>query len=178
MIDEICQESRGMACSGLLKYWRKTYTLRSLLNIPGRKMRNKWVKGLFMDNEQQEMVTVIGDFLEQGHTDTIVSLLRSDPGLFGVSGELVADERFMVRLGMAIVFEELAAENPEAVALAVPSLRPLLKDESPLFRGEAATILGMIGSEEALGLLEELRNDPQPQVAELVNDILAEATGN
>ena len=80
----------------------------------------------------------------------------------------------MVRIGVAVLFEELQQTKPAEVELAIPSLLPLLSDQDPHIRGEAANLLGIIGSKKALTALEPLRNDPDPQVKEIVTDILAE----
>ncbi|MDZ7640462.1 MAG: HEAT repeat domain-containing protein [Desulfurivibrio sp.] len=121
----------------------------------------------------QELVGIIADFLEMGHLENILTMFRRDPSHYRLSGELLRDERFRVRLGMAVLFEQLAEQQPAEVAQAVPFLLPLLADESPLLRGEAAGLLASIGTPEALAALQPLRDDPDPQVAEVVGDILA-----
>jgi hypothetical protein len=119
-----------------------------------------------------DLLQVIGDFLELGHVENIVAMYRQDTGLYNLTGDLVRDERFAVRLGTAVLFEELVLVQPDETALAIPSLLPLLQEENPLLRGEAATILGIIGSAEALQPLLPLREDPDPRVREIINDIL------
>ena len=120
------------------------------------------------------MLKVIGDFLELGHVENIVAMFKQDRGLYGLTGDLLRDERFTVRLGVAVLFEDLAAIRPGEVALAIPSLVPLLRENNPILRGEAATILGIIGSDDALRHLAEIEDDPDRQVHEIVEDILRE----
>ena len=117
------------------------------------------------------LLQVIGDFLELGHLENIVAMFKQDKSLYNLAGELIRDERFNVRLGTAVLFEELALVRPNDISLAIPSLLPLLKEKNPLLRGEAATILGIIGSEQAWQYLLPLANDPDPQVREIVADI-------
>jgi HEAT repeat protein len=125
------------------------------------------------DNDYDiDMVQLIGDFLELGHVENIVAMYKQDAGLYNLAGALIRDERFAVRLGTAVLFEELAEVQPGKTALAIPSLLPLLQEENPLLRGEAATILGIIGSPAALQHLRHLRDDPDPQVREIVSDII------
>jgi len=121
-----------------------------------------------------DLLQVIGDFLELGHVENIVSMYKQDTGLYDLAGELLKDERFTVRLGTVVLFEELAAVRPDEIPLAVPSLLPLLQEKNPLLRGEAATILGIIGTKTALQHLLALRDDPDPQVREVVTDIINE----
>ena len=119
-----------------------------------------------------DILQVIGDFLELGHAENIVAMFKQDKSLYNLTGDLLRDERFAIRLGTAVLFEELAVIRPEETPLAIPSLLPLLQEQSPILRGEAATILGIIGSEAALEHLIKLQNDPDSQVREIVIDIL------
>ncbi|MBU0676307.1 MAG: HEAT repeat domain-containing protein [Proteobacteria bacterium] len=119
-----------------------------------------------------EMVRVIGEFLELGHMDNIAALFRKEPQWYRLTGELVQDERFMVRMGVAVLFEELVTTHPEEVRQAIPSLLPLLTDPTPFIRGEACTILGIINSPDALHHLAALTDDPDPQIREIVEDCL------
>lgn len=120
-----------------------------------------------------DILKVIGDFLELGHVENIVAMFKQDRDLYSLAGDLVRNERFTVRLGTAVLFEELAAIRPLDTPLAIPSLLPLLQEQNPLLRGEAATILGIIGSDAALKHLIQLKNDPDPQVREIIADIFS-----
>lgn len=115
-----------------------------------------------------ELKKVIGDFLEMGYVDNIVSMFRKEPQYFDWTGELLQDERFNVRLGLTILFEELGTIEPSLSARAVPSLESALASESALIRGEAIGILGIIGTSEAKRLITKMKNDPSPQVREMV----------
>ena len=123
-----------------------------------------------------DMLQVIGDFLELGHVENIVAMFKQDKSLYELTGDLLRDERFAVRLGIGVLFEELALIRPAETPLAVPSLLPLLQEQNPVLRGEAATILGIIGSREALKKLEKLKDDPDSQVREIVTDIFHQGT--
>ena len=122
----------------------------------------------------EETKKVIADFIELGHVENIVAMFKQDLSLYAMTGDLLRDERFIVRMGMAVLFEELAAIRPDEVSLAVPSLVPLLEDKTPYIRGEAATLLGIIGTDEALAHLRQMVDDPDPQIVEIVTDILSE----
>ena len=124
------------------------------------------------DGYDIDILKVIGDFLELGHVENIVAMFRQDRSLYSLTGELIRDERFTVRLGVAVLFEELAVLRPDDLPLAIPALLPLLEESSPILRGEAATILGIIGDGEAIANLRTLQNDPDQQVLEIVTDIL------
>ena len=119
-----------------------------------------------------DIVQVIGDFLEMGHLENIVAMFKQDTGLYGLVGHLLQDDRYAVRLGIAVLFEELALLRPAEISLAVPTLLPLLENNNPILRGEAATLLGIIGTKEALVPLRKLANDRDPQIREIVSDIL------
>ena len=125
--------------------------------------------------EQDQLVQVIGDFLELGHVDNIIAMFKQDTDHYALTGRLIQDERFVVRMGMAVLFEELKVLRPAEIQLAVPYLVDQLKSEIPYVRGEATNLLGIIGTQEALAAIVPLMDDPDPQVREIVGDILAEA---
>ncbi len=121
----------------------------------------------------EEMIKVIADFLEQGLVGNIVSMFKADTSYYPLVGEVLKDERFAVRLGVAVLFEELKEDRPQDVVLALPALKPLLDSSTPAYvRGEAVSIIGTIGTSEALELLGPLVKDDDPQVAEIAKDFL------
>lgn len=133
------------------------------------------------NNKQQEpslndMVTVIADFLEMGLVENIVAMFKQDRTYYSLTGKLIQDERFMVRVGVAVLFEELKAVRPDEITLALPVLLPLLTCQTAYVRGEAANLLGIVGTEEALEAMTPLANDSDPQVREIVADILADTS--
>ena len=119
-----------------------------------------------------DLLKIIGDFLELGHVENIVAMFKQDTSLYSLTGDLIRDERFSVRLGTAVLFEELVTMRPDETSLAIPFLLPLLQEENPLLRGEAATILGIIGSPDALQHMRQLANDHDPKVLEIISDII------
>lgn len=123
-----------------------------------------------MKNEvsDEELKKVIGDFLEMGHVENIVAMFRRYPEYYSWTGDILDDERLAVRLGVSILFEELKTIQPEKVHLAVPSLSPLLGSDSPMIRGEAVGVLGIIGTKECFESIRTLASDPSPQVREMV----------
>ena len=120
----------------------------------------------------QELKKVIADFLDQGHVENIVAMFRREPKYYEWTGELLNDERFSVRLGTSVLLEELQEIQPDKLALAIPSLVKLLYVEEPLIRGEAVSVLGIIGTKEALAEIHLLNSDPNPQVREMVQLVL------
>jgi len=121
----------------------------------------------------KELLTVISDFLEKGLAENIVAMFKKEPELHRLTGELLRDERFMVRMGVAVLYEELAEIRPAEAALAIPALTPLLNDATAYVRGEACNILGLIDTDESRALLSSMADDPDPQVREIVADFLA-----
>jgi HEAT repeat protein len=125
-------------------------------------------------HERRELLSLIGNFIEMGHVENIAAMFRQDQRLYSLTGDLLRDERFVVRIGMAVLFEELAATRPAETQLAIPVLLPLLQEKTPYLRGDAATLLGIIASPDALAAVALLLHDTDPQVAEIAADILAE----
>lgn len=122
----------------------------------------------------QELEKVIADFLDLGHVENIAAMFRREPKYYQWTAKLLKDERFSVRLGVTVLFEELRETNPEQLVLAIPCLNQLLKAEEPLQRGEAVSILGIIGGKKAIAAIHQLQDDPSPQVREMVQMVLEE----
>jgi len=123
----------------------------------------------------KELIKTIADFIEMGHIENIVAMFKQEKEYYQYTGDLIKDERFMVRIGMAVLFEQLVQERRNDIPLAIPSLIPVLDEKTPYMRGDAATLLGIIGTDEAKKHIRKLINDPDPQVQEIVQDILSAA---
>ena len=123
----------------------------------------------------EEMKNTIAEFLELGHVENIVALFKQEPEYYRITGDLLNDERFIVRMGMVVLFEELATSRPHDVQKAIPSLLSLLEENVPVYvQGEVLTILGIIGGEQAVKSLKKYINDPDPQLSEIARDYLEE----
>jgi hypothetical protein len=125
-----------------------------------------------LTSEDRELLQVIGDFLEQGLAENIAAMFRQDPSLHRLTAQLLRDERFMVRMGVAVLYEELAVTSSADLPRAIPALKPLLSEPTAYMRGEACTILGLINTPEARALLQTMAEDLDPQVREIVGDLL------
>jgi HEAT repeat protein len=120
----------------------------------------------------------IASFLEQGLLENLVVLFRSEPSLYPLLAELLSDERIGVRLGTSALVESLADEDPERSGWAVESLLPLLAHESPVVRGDAAYLLGILGRREALADLRALEADETADVRDAVDEALEQIIAN
>jgi hypothetical protein len=122
----------------------------------------------------EELKRVIADFLDQGHVENIVAMFRREPLYYDWTGDILRDKRFNVRLGVSVLFEELQKIQAERLQLAIPSLAKLLEEEEPLLRGEAVSLLAIIGGETALDLVRRHENDSDFRVREMVQMVLEE----
>lgn len=129
----------------------------------------------YEEPDDEVMRTVIADFLEKGLVENMVSLCRQEPRQIAVSAALVADERLRVRLGLAVLFEELQGHCQKELHRAIPVLAEYCSHPEAWVRGEAATLLFLTGCAEALLLVQPLQYDPAPQVAELARELLDDA---
>ena len=120
-----------------------------------------------------ELLRVIKDFLEMGHVDNIVAMFYRDSRYFEWTGAILDDERFAVRLGVSVLFEELQARQCASMHLAVPSLSILLSAEDPLLRGEALSVLAIINDRSLHEQALKMRGDHDSQVREIAEDVLA-----
>lgn len=122
--------------------------------------------------DKRELIKLISDHMEDGFLENIIDMFKHDSSLYELTGTLLKDERMRVRIGVTALIEELKEDKPYDLQMAVPSLLPLLKDENPAIRGDAAHLIGIIGSNEWSESLAALINDPDPQVVSIVKEIL------
>ena len=119
-----------------------------------------------------ELLKVIKDFLDMGYVDNIVAMFDRDSRYFSWTGNILDDERFNVRLGVSILFEELKARGCDSMNLAVASLEELLSSDQPLLRGEALSVLAIINAANLSAQAERMLSDEHAQVREVAEDIL------
>lgn len=162
--------------------------------IPGMRCRRTSLrlhacncKGIFVviyplmertDPETFDLKKMIADYMEGGLLDNIVDMYKHDAGLYQYVGDLMTDERMRVRIGATALMEILGKEDPENISRAVPFIVPLLKDENPVTRGDAAYTLGLIGTREAMSFLHELTNDENADVRAIAAEAIQDINGN
>lgn len=93
--------------------------------------------------------------MEDGFLDNIIDMFKHDKSLYPLLGDLLADERSRVRIGVVALVETLQEDDRENVVKAIPYIAKLLKDPNPTIRGDAAYLLGIIGHRDALNFLNE-----------------------
>ena len=113
---------------------------------------------------------MIADSMENGLLENIIDMFRHDESLYKYVGDLLKDERMRVRIGTIALLEMLGKEEPEKVKKALPSILALLKDESPVVRGDAAYMLGIIGNKDVIPFLEEIILDKDANVRLIVKE--------
>jgi HEAT repeat protein len=124
--------------------------------------------------EDTDFKTMIADHMENGFLDNIIDMFKHDQTLYACIGDLIVDERIRVRIGATALIESLHKEDPENVVRAIPHLVPLLKGQSPIARGDAAYLLGLIGNEHVIPALNELINDGDTNVRMIAQEAIEE----
>ena len=117
---------------------------------------------------------MIADYMETGFLDNIVEMFRQDPSLFEHLEFLMSDMRARVRLGTVALIEVLLPEFGTEIRKTIPTLVSLLGHDHPTVRGDTIYLIGVIGGREVVPLLEEHRNDPDPQVRQLLTETIEE----
>jgi HEAT repeat protein len=121
---------------------------------------------------------LIADYMEDGMLDNIVDMFKHDRDLYAYIGELMSDERIMVRIGITALVETLRAEDSKNVSRALPSLIPLLEDQNPMLRGDAAYLLGIIGHKDAIPFLRKSLEDDHAHIRTIAQEALDEIESN
>jgi HEAT repeat protein len=128
-------------------------------------------------NETQDLKKMIGDYMEGGYLDNIIDMFKHDESLYEYVGYLMTDERMRVRIGVTALIETLR-EDSGNVGKAVPYIVPLLKNENPVMRGDAAYLLGIIGDKDAIPYLEEMLNDEDGNVSLIAKEAIDDIKSN
>ncbi|MGB9715755.1 MAG: HEAT repeat domain-containing protein [Thermodesulfovibrionales bacterium] len=124
--------------------------------------------------DPSDLKKMIADYMENGFLENIVDMFKQDSTLYAYVGDLIIDERLMVRLGTSALIETLSSDDPENISKAIPSLIPLLKDQNPTHRCDAAYLIGMIGNKNIIPYLKELENDKDENVRIIVKEAIEE----
>lgn len=127
-----------------------------------------------MMNESFDMVSMIADYMEKGFLENIIDMFKHDKSLYPLIGDLMADERMRVRLGITALVETLAKEDPQNVPDSINSIAGLLKGANSTTRGDAAYLLGIVGHSSAIPYLEDVLADDNAQVREIARESIEE----
>ncbi len=128
------------------------------------------------DPKSPDTKTMLADYMENGLLDNIIDMFKHDNTLYAYAGDMLTDERLRVRIGVTALLETLKIEDPENVGRAIPFLLPILRNENPSFRGDAANILGILGATEALPILEEMAHDENDVVRTIAREAVEDIT--
>ncbi len=128
--------------------------------------------------ETSDIKKMIADYMENGCLDNIIDMFRHDKSLYGYVRDLLTDERMRVRIGVIALLETLRKEDPENVKKAIPSVLPLLKDQNPVARGDAAYLLGLIGIEDTIPFLEDITDDADVNVRMISQEAIIDIRSN
>jgi HEAT repeat protein len=124
--------------------------------------------------DPSDIKTMIADYMEKGFLENIIDMFKHDASLYSYIGELMKDERLIVRIGISALLDTLKTEDPENISKAIPSILPLLKDKNPVLRSDAAYFIGMIGNKESIPLLKEAAKDEDENVTVIAQEAIEE----
>ncbi len=128
-----------------------------------------------MTENNNELRTMVLDYMEKGFLENIIDMLRHDASLYPIVIDMIRDDRMRVRLGATALVEEMVQNNPsppEPIIQLIPSIAKLLQDKSPTVRGDAANLLDIIGHTDALPFLLEALDDENVSVREIVEEAI------
>jgi HEAT repeat protein len=128
--------------------------------------------------EPSDMKTMIADYMDKGFLENIIDMFKHDVSLYACVGDLMKDERLMVRIGVSALIDTLRHEEPENISKAIVSILPHLKDQNPVLRSDAAYFLGMIGHKDVLPFLKEAANDTDENVRVIAKEAVEEMESN
>jgi len=119
-----------------------------------------------------DMKAMLIEYMGKGFLENIISLLKQDHSLFRFIPDMLGDDNLRVRLGATALVEELAGGYREELRTAIPGIIRLLGHDNPTIRGDAASVLGMIGDRSTIDALQASLKDDHPGVREAAQDAL------
>ena len=114
--------------------------------------------------EKFDYKKMIADYMENGLLDNIVDMFKHDTNLYAFIGALLTDERMRVRIGATALIETLKQEDPDNVDKSLPYIIQVLDNQNPLYRGDAAYLLGILANPDALQPLAKILDDENENV--------------
>lgn len=111
----------------------------------------------------------IRHYIREGQAEQAARLLanEADPSFLV---EDLGTSTFQERIGLLLALEEALEVDPRCLDPMVKGLLPCLEAEEAPIRGDIADLLGKIGHPDALPGLQELTNDPNPDVVEAAEE--------
>jgi alkyl hydroperoxide reductase subunit AhpF len=111
--------------------------------------------------------------VEQGRFDQAARRIRIGSGTAHLAA-IWKGSGTSLRIGLLMAIEEVLEADRAALDDIVGDLLPILRAKDAAMRGDTADLLGRIGHRNAADALRALRNDPNPDVAEIASEALDE----
>ncbi|MBI5752243.1 MAG: HEAT repeat domain-containing protein [Hydrogenophilales bacterium] len=113
------------------------------------------------------------EMLKSGRRGKVEDMIRADPQRSVALVDLMRDPEasMAIRLGIGAILEEF--QGSAIAAPMAPKLAGMLHDPEPRNRADAAHFLSLIGNGEALKILRDCLDDPDPEVREIAHDALS-----
>jgi hypothetical protein len=154
-----------------------TYELTGAQTLEALKQRAEWaLKDQQVDGDNQ--LAEFDFLLSDGQVNKVIETIKKKPdslqsimALLGDTGTILS-----TRIGIGVVFEELAESHLELLKSLVPELARLTKHDDPRIRADAYHYLGLSKDQRAIPILQAGKNDKDAEVREIVIDSLGELT--
>ncbi len=116
---------------------------------------------------------VISSMIQARRLDDVIKRLNSKRGIEGFVAAW-GQSTTAIRIGLMLVAQSLLRTDKTVLDQIVPGLMSALASRDAALRGDTADLLGQIGHASAREAIEELLHDPNPDVAEIAKEALAE----
>ncbi len=150
-----------------------THELTGAQTLDALKQRAEWAR----TDQQTDGNNPLADFdflLSEGQANKVVEAIKKQPDAMQTIMTLLGDPGTILstRIGIGVVFEELADSNLPLLQSLIPALEKLTKHKDPRIRADAYHYLGMSHDQRAIPILEAGKNDKDAEVREIVIDSL------
>lgn len=139
------------------------------LSVVGVVASAKLAEMIMARNGEDYDTRVFASLVEQGRLDPAAERLRADPTLLLTPWK---QSTTSTRMGLMLVVEDVLDGDQSALDSIVSGLVKNLGSNDGALRGDTADLLGQIGNKAAIPGLRALKNDPNPDVAEIAEEAL------
>lgn len=136
---------------------------------------NHWI-GLC--SSEEGIKTYFQALLSNGELDSVTQAIKYSPEIIRQLIPLISSDEtnINVRLGLGAILEDLSGNN--LLTAVLDDLIALLAHKNNRIRGDAAHFLSFIHSQTAIPALQQLLDDPDPELREIAAESIEALTAN
>jgi len=162
----------------LAKQYKVTASPTVVINedyfLVGTEARERLIDWLEKAEQSVYDPQVIKSLLKQAQAERVVELCLENEAYLKPLLALLTDQELFPRIGAMRVLEELRDKAPQLIEKVLPQLLEMLNTQETRDKGDILFLLGLIGSPEVIGSLEEIAQREEGEIKEIALEAIEE----